>query len=413
MKGVLYAADSAINDYATTNPNTWNSCKSTIDKTKLAAVMLSILPGEATASISASTATSPMVLSRSDNLNHYRRTHNGEKKSLNIRMYSHMKLTGYERAHWSPGVGPWQIDFFDPAINLNHAERADITKGGVGVAGLLLRSHCGNTTSDQGLKDVLNGRWYGCKPEKVPRMRDADNNIIRVPDVCYKRYVEDSDRIYMGGYLNIQVEKKFEGVALNKVNGGIKERLCRWNSNFTPMPCYLYDTGNVQGAVIDNKPEGVSSGYDLTPYPAPFISFTDHQTQTKYALWPKDWPVSTGRTTWPTDRVSTDISIYRATMYNEYIRCSPGRDSTPEPKGHDDYDEYKYDCAEGTYMPFGEKIAHTDFSDGAMIVEGWFDRSVPYRDGVGDSIRHSLQVESCGTIPGSAISGIYCWWDNI
>ena len=414
IKGVLYAAESAINTYPTAPGNTWNSCKSTIDKTKLAAIMLSILPGEATASISQNSATSPMVLSRSDNLNRYKRIDDGVSKSLNYRTYSHMQVASHERAHWSPGVGPWQIDFFGAAVNLNHAERADITKGGVGVAGFLLLSHCHSPTNDQGLREVLNGRWYGCSPEREEVNEDGNTVTVEIPDVCYDRYIKDPNRIYKSGNLNIRVvTKDSQGVALNQVDGGIHERLCRWTSDEIPISCYLYDTGNVQGAVIDQEPLGTRSGFGWTPYPAPFISFSDPQTHTKYALWPKHWPASTGRTTWPTDKVSTDISIYRATKQNEYVRCSPGRDPTPEPKGHKDYDEYRYDCAEGTYKPFGDNIRNIDFSNGLMIVEGWFDESVPYKAGTGESVRHRIEVENCGTIPGSDALAIYCWWDDI
>ncbi len=405
VKGVLYAVKKAIE----THSKTWSQCKSTINETQLAAVMLSILPGEATASTSRETATSPMVLSRSDHLSYYKRIHAGDSESLNIRTYSHMELASYKRAHWSPGVGPWQIDFFGPAVNLNHAERADITKGDVGVAGFLLRSHCGDTTNDQGLREVLNGRWYGCSPNKEIEDEDGNKTTVEVLDVCYKRYTQDSNSIYKSSTLNIRVVREdSQETALNQVDGGIHERLCRWTSDEVPMLCYLYDTGNVQGDVVDHEPNGAQTGFGITPYPAPFVSFTDQRTLTKYALWPKHWPASTGTTIWPTDTVSTSISIYRATKKDEYVRCSPGRDSTPEPKGHKDYDKYLYDCAEGTYKPFGDQIENTDFSNGAIIVEGWFDDSVPYDAGTEDSIRHKLQVESCGTIPGSTTLGIYC-----
>lgn len=416
IKGVLYAAQTAINNYAAkpANESRWNACKSTIDATKLAGVMLSILPGEATASTSSSSATSPMVLSRYDALNHYKRTHDGDTKSLNIRMYSHMELANHKRAHWSPGVGPWQIDFFDPAKNLNHAERADITIGGVEVAALLLLSHCSNVSGERGLKDVLNGRWHGCKPEKVPQIKDKDGKNIRVPDVCYKRYIQDDNRIYKNGKLNIQIVPiDSQGIALDQVDGGIDERLCRWDSDFIAFPCYIYNTGSVQGDAIEDSPDGTSSGIGMTPYPSPFISMTDFQTGTKYAMWPKRWPNSTAHTSWPKEIVTSEISIYRAVKRNEFVRCSPGRDLSPEPKGHEDHDQFKYDCAEGTYRPFGTDIENISFRNGAMIVEGWFDDSVPFQDGPGESDRHHLQVENCRAILKAGIAVIYCWWVDI
>ena len=115
--------------------------------------MLSIPIQEIESPTSASAATSPMVLSRWDSLSHQLQTHAGETESLNLRLYSHMDATGYLRAHWSPGVGLWQLDKLNPAtIKMNHAERANITKGGIEVAKWLLDGHCRNTVNDQGLK---------------------------------------------------------------------------------------------------------------------------------------------------------------------------------------------------------------------------------------------------------------------
>ena len=243
VKGVLYAAESAISDYAVAQPMIWNSCQSTMDKTKLAAVMLSIPPGEAHNSTTSDSAPSPMTLSRGDNFTEQvRMNKHGVKKSLNLRTYSHVEETGYERAHWSPGVGPWQLDWLGPDVNLNHAERADTTHGGKVVASFLLRWHCSNTNQDNGLKFILNDKWYGCKPEKIPRMKDSKGNYIREPDECYRRYVQYSASIYKTGNLNkgvlniVLVKKNSQGTALNQVDGGIYERLCRWPQ--TKFPCH-------------------------------------------------------------------------------------------------------------------------------------------------------------------------------
>jgi len=403
VKGVLYAAQTAINDYASNNPNTWNSCKTTINKTKLAAIMLSIPPGEAYNARSPSAAPSPMTLSRWDHLGHYVRTHvytveeveKEEIRSLNIRLYSHMEKEGYLRSHWSPGVGLWQIDLFYPAINLNHAERADTTKGGVQVAKFLLRSHCRNTTNDTGLRGVLNGRWHACSP-----IEDGEE----VKDVCYNRYKVDNDKIYDDGKLNIAVVKQVRGITVNQVDGGIHERLCRWTSDLIPMPCYLYDTGRPQGGILNDDMDGSRSG--MTPYPSAFISFTDPKTGIKYAVWPSRWLSSAHLLKWPTERVSSVKAIYRAVMPNEYVRCSPGRDLSPESS---ESSKAADDCAEEIYKPFGVEIRNTEFDNGQHIVEGWFDHSVPFAKGQ----NHTLEVQNCKIPLGYSNNYIVCWWSGI
>ena len=407
LKGVLHAAETATNTYATNNPNRWHTCKNTIDKTKLAAIMLSIPPSEAYSASTPSTAPSPMTLSRGDNLTHYWRTHQftrdgkqlGEKKSLNIRLYSHMTVEGDRRAHWSPAVGLWQLDHLGEDIKLNHAERADIRKGGLVVAKFLLAEHCRNTSEYTQLKFVLNNRWHACNPNKK--------------DVCYNRYIVNSDRIYSNGKLNIRkVDSATDGTLLNQVDGGIHERLCRWTSNKVPMKCYLYDPDKPQGFVINNAPNGgrIGSANPYTPYPSAFISFTDPNTSIKYAVWPSKWPSTAYSQEWPNAVVSSVKPIYRAVMPDEFVRCSPGRDKTPEPpKPKEPAD----DCAEETYKPFGNKIQNTDFTNGNQVVEGWFDNSVPYRAGGTESDKHRLQVKTCVLNLLDQSIRANCWWHDI
>ena len=426
VKGVLYAAGQAIasrNGSTSTEQVVCGNPQTTVTKIQLAAIMLSIPPNEAYSANSRSTVPSPMALSRWDNLGQFTQTHvytvggaeMEETKSLNIRLYSHMKKEEDVRAHWSPGVGLWQIDLFESAINMNHAERTDITKGGVEVAKFLLQEHCRKTTNDQGLKSTLNNRWHGCYPfardEQGNLIKDPNNNTqyLRIPDVCYDIYSRDRDKIYetssSGDKLNIRVEEQdSEGSALDQVDGGIVARQCRWSSNSIPMPCYIYDTGNPQGGILNDHMNGSESG--MTPYPSAFISFTDSATNIKYAVWPAQWPSSSNFLQWPKETVSSAKSIYRAVMPNEYVRCSPGRDVTPESSNSA---VAAADCAEEIYKPFGAKVTNSDFDNGKHIVEGWFDDIVLF----GNGQSHKLQLQNCGTIPRSQIPHILCWWEDI
>ena len=425
VKGVLYAAQTAINNYAAkpANESRWNTCKNRIDRTRLAAIMLAIPPSEAISAESLSAIPSPMTLSRYDNLGQYKQTHSytedGVEKmdtsSLNLRLYSHMTEEDYLRAHWSPGVGLWQLDFFGPAITLNHAERADIAEGGVTVATFLLHNYCRNSTTQEFLKDVLNGRWHACWPFKLDengnKIKDPedDSKYLRILDVCFDRYANDSDKIFVNGTLNVKVVERRGGVALDQVDGGISERQCRWSSNLQPMRCYLYDTNNPQGALIDREPEG-SAASGLTPYPSAFISVTDPHTGIKYAVWPSKWPRVGGILTWPKEVVSSEKTIYRAVMPDEYVRCSPGRDPSPEsPKP----EIANLDCAEETYEPFGKETFNSNFDNEQSTVEGWFDDGVPYRKGKTEEDKHKLQVQHCGRILQSDLTHAICWWVDI
>ncbi|MCY3962325.1 MAG: fibronectin type III domain-containing protein [bacterium] len=405
VKGVLYAAGKAINDRSTsTSTVTQITCGNggSMAINQLAAIMLSIPVHEVPSGTSASRAPSPMVLSRWDNLGQQRQTHAGVTASLNVRLYSHMDTAGYLRAHWNPGVGLWQLDKLnDATINMNHAARADTIIGGVEVAQFLLGSYCRNTVGDQGLKDALNNRWFGCMPYK----RDVNGQIVvdelgnrvRIPDVCYKTYTVNAHKVYMNGKLNIGIVD-----ALDEVDGGVQERLCRWNSSGRAMPCYLYDINAVQGVIDGDDKTGQNSG--RTPLSEAFISLSDTETNTKYAVWPKQWPRSSAHMDWPTDVVISDKAIYRAAKGGEEIRCSPGRDSTSEATN---------DCAEGTYEPFGDEIADEDFSGGNRIVEGWYDDSVPYRNGDTTADRHSLQVQTCDREDVLGHPVVNCWWVDI
>ena len=413
IKGVIYAAETAINDYAATRPTTWNSCKSTIDKTKLAAAMLSILPGEAYGATTPSSAPSPMILSRGDNLTHqqYPKT-GGGMASLNLRTYSHIEEASYKRAHWSPGVGLWQLDWSTSTITLNHAQRADITKGGKAVASLLLRWHCSDTTDDGGLKYILDDQWHACKAKRKIILNDeGEEEEIEIKDICHKRFIQDSDSIYKNGSLNVHaVELSSQDVALDQVDGGVHERLCRWTSDESPMPCYVYDTGDPQGFVIDGSPDGPKGINPYTPYPSAFISLTDPVIKTKYAVWPSNWPKSFGSMSWPTEIVTSSFAIYRAVKSGESVRCSPGYN--PIEKEGDN----RGTCYGETYAPFGSEKVITP-KNGDRNAEGWFNASVPYRKGDTEADSHRLQIQNCetilSTIPGVQFTYKSCWWEDI
>lgn len=304
-------------------------------------------------------------------------------------------------AHWSTGTGLWQLDkFTENTKSMNHAERADIRIGGVEVATFLLNRHCSDVVDDAGIKKAYE-RWHDCNDDAI--------------DECYNSYIGTSDSIFRSSLLNIRMSN------FDEVDGGIKERTCRWTSNNALMPCYLYDLERGEGDISDyqriytKQIEGTQQ-FEInwitstTPLPMAFLSFTDSATENRFAVWSKKWPATTNWGTWPTESVSVNHTIFRAVRNGEEVRCSPGRDPSPEstnPK------EMAVDCAEEMYKPFGNKISNHDFLNGNMIVEGWFNDSVPYRDGNSEEDRHRLQVESCRQYKIFGMPVVFCDWIDL
>lgn len=229
---------------------------------------------------------------------------------------------------------------------------------------------------------------------------------MEILDACYDRYTIDSNNIYAGDKLNIRIVKEIDNTTLDQVDGGIHERLCRWTSDKVPMPCFLYDTGNPQGKVIDDAPNGGAGDNPFTPYPSAFISLTDPVTRTKFAVWPSKWPFSSVTTPWPSEVVTSSFAIYRAVKSGEFVRCSPGYNPV-ENKG-----DNKGTCHGETYAPFGlKKVVRPEGED--RSIEGWFNASVPYREGGTEADKHELQVQTCSRLSIAQVAHTFCWWENI
>ena len=187
---------------------------------KLAALMLSIPVHELRGK-----SPSPMFLGRSDNLRW-----RWENRWLYSRKTAYV---GERRAHWNTGVGLWQLDTWDDAVALNHAERADIKKGGVVVADHIADEFCAGK--------AIFGIWVGCK-ETVNGNR---NCLETFGDI----YDKDGDSLWVVAT---------EG---SQSDGGVQDRMCLWDSA-QPAPgdrgfeCFLYDHRLHEGNMDDRWPEG-------------------------------------------------------------------------------------------------------------------------------------------------------------
>ncbi len=375
IKGILYAAGQALD-----NRSSCAAGKPTINK--LIAIMLSIPVHELSAGEYESTSPSPMSFSRWDNLGQQEQKHNGVEESLNERLYSHMEPAGYVRAHWSPAVGLWQLDFLTSSIiAMNHAERADITMGGLETAEFLLTQYCLGLSK---LKAELNSKWNGCSRDKVN-------------DRCYNTF---TNSMYNSSRDRLNVK---EVMLAGQTDGGVMERQCRWTTEKVIFLCYVLDPSLAQGW-MDKKDPDDEKRDGRTPLPAPFVSFTDDITNTRYAVWPKQWPQSSAFMIWPSLIVSTDTTVYRAVRQNERVRCSPGLDRPAKDSE---------DCAEGTFKPFGTRIEDHNFSGDTKYVEGWYDDTVPFRDGGTDLDRHQIQVQACEQLNIFGHVYVFCTWADV
>ena len=347
-----------------------------------------------------SKALAPMTLSRGDNMV------NRKGDSSNIQLYSHMTLSGYKRAHWNPGVGLWQLDYFtEPnaqvdALRYGHAERADVDKGGYEVAKLIRYQYCNNMNPY--------GRWFACTGGKCQSTHNA-------------RYNSTAD--------SFQAEI-IDG--LGDPTGGTRQRLCRWGTEGLEMTCYLYDLNLKEGHEnVDCCPAGTpyTSAYTgaynpYTPQAAPFISFTDTTTyrgmDTKFAVWPKSWPLSSTGLVWPTTTAAgsgeTAKTIIRAVRTAENARFSPYNDDGDlDNKGiayhgltkqsgetvsqYEARIEAKIAQLNGGPLTVNNSADNFGLDDDGPGPEGWFDSLVNGRD---------LQMYNCpGTIGDELMEA--CW----
>ena len=184
------------------------------------------------------------------------------------------------RAFWHPGVGYWQLDLWESTKGMNHAERADVDKGGREVADVLRDAYCGG--GEAGLKAELNEEWEACV-EVVTDDNEASN-------VCY----ETAAKLYLGLVTGTGNEAFYVTTAHNSVHdsttGGARsmKKGCRWGSAGTPFDCWFYDTDSYQGHAETGRENGDRNPpLPISPYAAPFMSFTHGGY--KYAVFPESF----------------------------------------------------------------------------------------------------------------------------
>ena len=227
-------------------------------------------------------------------------------------------------AFWHPGVGYWQLDYWP--MEMGHAERADIDKGGLAVATELARAYCrpgpGKTAEDS-LKAFLDadtggGGWSACKGDT-----SGDH-------LCYETY----QKIYLGVESFSGRERLWVTAAQNTGDdhtrgGGVHDMSCRFGAMGTDFPCWLYDTesASIEGAFSAENKRGVTGGD--SPLAAPFMSFTHgpQAARKNFAVFPESFA-------YPADASGTKVTWIKAVPTDTVVR------NTAASSWHeDDYDE--------------------------------------------------------------------------
>ena len=191
------------------------------------------------------------------------------------------------RAFWNPGVGHWQLDNWP--LDMSHAERAHIDKGGFQVAKELVR------VCDQGDADGND-------------MLDFDEYIIRIWHACKWPLDEAIEKknchrtyrgVYMGTESLVSADSLYVTTADNAadvdLDGGVQSmglggRGCRWGMTGERFDCWFYDTDNPEGhtasdlAADDVTGTRLTSPNPISPLAAPFMSFTHGDR--RYAVFP-------------------------------------------------------------------------------------------------------------------------------
>ena len=217
-------------------------------------------------------ARSPMTLSRGD-------FHQNGAQGKNAVLYPDNLRSGDadaglpRRAFWHPGVGYWQLDTWESTKALNHAERADVERGGRRVADVLRDAYCRNNGSEAELVKEMNRQWHACEAGD-----------------CAGTY----RNLYLGFVTGTGNEAFYvttaDNIGHHSVTGGAQmlEEGCRWGSTGTPFSCWFYDTDSYQGHADTGRATGDRSpATAISPYAAPFMSFT-HDDK-RYAVFPESF----------------------------------------------------------------------------------------------------------------------------
>ncbi|MCY4518641.1 MAG: hypothetical protein OXB99_15540, partial [Acidimicrobiaceae bacterium] len=228
-------------------------------------------------------------------------------------------------AFWHPGVGYWQLDYWP--MEMGHAERADIDKGGRAVANELARAYCSpgpDETAEDSLRDFLDGSsgtlggWTSCVGDTF-----GDH-------LCYETY----QKIYLGVESFSGTERLWVTTAQNAGDdhtqgGGVYDMSCRFGAMGRDFPCWLYDTesASIEGEFSADNKRGITGGD--SPLAAPFMSFTHgpEGNRKNIAVFPESFA-------YPADASGTKVTWIKAVPTDTVVR------KTAASSWHeDDYDE--------------------------------------------------------------------------
>ena len=88
------------------------------------------------------------------------------QRSDNIGLFSRGTQADEVRAHWSPGVGPWQLDLWWPVKTWNHAKRANVNNAAAVVAEHLFNGGAGGLCDGTQQLERRLRTWVACTAQK-------------------------------------------------------------------------------------------------------------------------------------------------------------------------------------------------------------------------------------------------------
>lgn len=247
---------------------TSRSC--TVSDNGLTALVVAPVFKESSAATSASTAPSPMTLSRYDEWSGtYATTSN---RSANYGLYAFRDPnTSYKRAFWHPGIGIWQYDSAGVGAPFTAIERMDVRTTSADVARGMASRYCNPSASVVGHGPPYSGlerRYAAWTPWGYPCT------------LCEQEFQA------MTAGTDFANTTLVDGIS---VTGGAKQRTCTLTGVAGTVPCWYVDpsVGTIEGATgwaRITPLDGGSPTSTPTPLAAPFYVVDRGATEERHWL---------------------------------------------------------------------------------------------------------------------------------
>ncbi|MGI8416554.1 MAG: FG-GAP-like repeat-containing protein [Nakamurella sp.] len=241
-----------------------------LSSNELKAMMVSPVFGESSGGTTASSAPSPMTLSRYDEWSGTYGTNSNSNANYGLYAFRNPNTT-YKRAFWNPGIGIWQYDPAGVGAPFTAAESMNVAIVAADVASGMVDRWCNP------------GPWIGTHASYTAAQRRAagwapwwytENGVCPACEQAYQDMNPDSST----PFANIHQ------VSMS-TTGGAVQRSCRLNG--TSYPCWYIDPNAAQGSswwASLTPLDGGSPTVAPTPIAAPFYVIKRNGLEQRYWL---------------------------------------------------------------------------------------------------------------------------------